>query len=346
MTASLLVDGIRVPPAAVDAGWFQFNLRLPAREIRLLSGFARPVDLEASSDDRRLGVELRRIRWTAADRDTEVPVDSPAFIDGFHVIERRGPAGQPVRWTTGDAGLPPSVFPPWDGEVRLHLALGQWQGSARDNGDADEAVLLGAFENLGSNCEFALAQRHYGAEPPLSLLRWAAITYPNLLLGLETGFAGLDDAAGIDVRWAGSEYRLCTPFLRMHTTCNVMQDAAGIQAIRDQGRTTLRLLRRKLLRDIAAPQRIFVFASDDTGFHQPEMRRLHAALRRIGPANLLCVRLASFGEQPNHVERLSDGLYAGRVAGFGRPHGPYAQWLSLCAKAMSLHQQGEPQTRP
>jgi hypothetical protein len=104
----------------------------------------------------------------------------------------------------------------------------------------------------------------------------------------------------------------------------------------------LRLLRRKLLQDIAADRRFFVFKSADPGFDHAAMLRLHAALRRRGPAPLLCIALRKPGEAAGGVQRLAEGLYAGRLSGFVLSAGPYAEWRQLCFRARSLHQASRP----
>ena len=133
MTAYLLADGTRIDPEITGTGQFQFRLRLPAREIRLISGFARPIDFGPSRDHRQLGVELRKMCWTQGEARIEVPIDSPSFIDGFHHWEIRKPQNIPVRWTTGNAGLPPDTIPSWQGEVILDLSLKEDRKSTRLN---------------------------------------------------------------------------------------------------------------------------------------------------------------------------------------------------------------------
>jgi hypothetical protein len=335
MTAYLLVDGARIEPVADGTGQFQFRFCLPAREIRLISGSARPVDFGSSADDRRLGVELHGMQWMQGETRLEVPIDSPGFVDGFHYCERRTPRDVPVRWTSGNAGLPPSVIPPWFGEIVLDLALKGWAGSANGVAGSPEAALLDRFESLGEDCEFGLVQRHYGVEPPLTLFRWSGTRFEDLVRGLESRFDGLE--AAVEAVWSGSQYFLRTPLLTMHTTCTVEQDVAGLAEIVASGRATLRILRRKLLRDIAEAKRIFVFASLNPHFGAVQMRRLHRALRRVGPAHLLCVRLAGAGEPPGEVERMGGGLYAGTLRAFAKPAGPFDEWLQLCARTMDVH---------
>jgi hypothetical protein len=325
------VDGIRIDPQTPGTGRFRF--RLPAREIRLISGFARPTDFGSSPDHRKLGVELRKMCWIQAEARVEIPIESPVFIDGFHHIEIRKPQGIPVRWTNGNAGLPPDTVPKWQGEITLDLSLKEWRGSANDVSGTAAIELLSAFESLGEDCEFGLAQRSYNVEPPLTLLRWSGTRFEDLVSGLECQFLGLGAIGSTEVVWSGTQYFLRTPFLTMHTNCIVEQDEAGIAEILAAGRATLRILRRKLLHDIAEARRIFVFASPNPNLRKAQMNRLHAALRRIGPASLLCVKEAGQGS----VERLDDGLYAATISAFAKPAGPFDEWLHICAETLKLH---------
>src|SRR5271157_2790486 len=69
--------------------------------------------------------------------------------------------------------------------------------------------LAALFESLGGGslnangwafgCEFGFWQRSLGVEP-LGLLRWASIAPNDLLRGLDSGFAGVDDIADIEAR--------------------------------------------------------------------------------------------------------------------------------------------------
>ena len=321
----------------------RFRVRLPAHEIRLISGSASPAELTGSPDDRRLGVLLRRLCWVKDGEAIEVPVDSPGFIDGFHRAEIHKPGDAPVRWTTGDAALPPALFPPWQGEVLLDVSLSEWRGSAHAASASAEARLLGAFEGLGEDCEFGLVQRRYLVEPPLSLYRWAGTPVDNLIRGLDSGFSGLGDPDQAELVWDGREYFVRTPFATMHTKCNVAQDEAGMAEVLRGACATLRILRRKLLKDIADARRVFVFKSLDPAFDGNGMRRLHASLRRLGPASLLCVKVARVGRRAGSAERLADGLYAGYLQRFSMVDPSFGQWLSICGGAMTLH--GRDRTR-
>jgi len=314
-----------------------FRLRFPAREIRLVSGAGSPAHLKRSHDARPLGVLLLGMRWTQRDIAIDVPIDSPSFMDGFHAAEIHNPQFGPVRWTTGDAALPPVLFPPWRGEVLLHLWCGEWAGSAFEPPRDGNAALLSEFESLGEDCEFGLLQRHHLVEPALSLFRWGGAPVARLIEGLDNNFAGLAEPESTELVWDGTEYFLRTPFVTMHTQCLVEQDEAGQAEILRCGRATLRILRRKLLNDLADARRIFVFKSHDPDFGRSEMYRLRTALQRHGPACVLCVTLARVGHAVGRAERLARGLYGGYLDRFVIPHGPYDNWLRIYAETLALH---------
>ena len=340
MVAALSVDGTLRAPEISVGDRLLFRVNLPVREIRLVSGFARPVDFGESGDQRRLGVALCDMRWQQGDTAVAIPIDSPGFMDGFHHVERDSADNTPFRWTNGDAALPAGFIPPWQGEAHLRLTVKNWRGSAVRTPPRDAAIVFDAFESLGDDCELALAQRHFGVELPLGLLRWSSTTHERLLAGLDSRFEGLGDPATTQVVWDTTDYRLQTRYLRMHTTVIEPRDEAGVADILHCGEVTLRLLRRKLLRDIADAKRIFVFKTADPDFRQAQMHRLHAALRRIGPASLLCVTLRQPQQSRHPVERLAEGLYAGDLDRFVLPDGPFDEWLDLCAGTLTLHRAG------
>jgi hypothetical protein len=337
VTPYLLVDGAKVAPETNTKPWIWFRLRFPAREIRLISAIGLPAEPKRSRDTRPLGVLLRGMRWTQNDKTIDVPLDSPSFMDGFHVVEIHNPQFGPVRWTTGNAALPPDLFPPWRGEVLLHLLCSESTGTAVEPARDRNAALLSEFESLGEDCEFGLLQRRYLVEPPLSLFRWGGAPVARLIEGLDTNFATLAEPGSTDLVWDGTEYFLRTPFVTMHTQCLVEQDEAGQAEILRCGRATLRILRRKLLKDIADARRIFVYKSLDPHFGRAGMDQLHTALRRHGPAGLLCVTVARVGQSVGRAERLAPGLYAGYLDRFVIPDGPFDRWLTVCTEALVVH---------
>jgi hypothetical protein len=142
------------------------------------------------------------------------------------------------------------------------------------------------------------------------------------------------------VFWHEPDYRLRTPYLNFHTTVSQRRDAAGIAELLDRSRATVRLLRRKLLKDIGDARRIFVYTSADPSFGENEMHHLHHALRAIGPASLLCVTLRKPRDAALPAERLADGLYLGYLKKFVLTVGPLEEWLALCSHVLTLHYGG------
>ncbi|MBS0642670.1 MAG: hypothetical protein JSS43_22625 [Proteobacteria bacterium] len=342
MTVVLLVDGTRVLAERSEAPFVRFNINLPALEIRLISGFAAPADLTSSGDTRRLGVLLRGARWIRGEEVFDVPLDSPGFVDGFHPVENHGNGS--VRWTSGDAGLPPQAIPAWSGPVVLELNIKEWDGSSLNTMQSPEASLLSRFESLGEDCDFSLTQRQYLVEPPLSLYRWGGAPVGDLIRGLLCRFDGLGDPETTELIWFHEQYFLRTPFVSMHTGCVKEQDDAGRQELLEVGRSTLRILRRKLLKDISRGDRIFVFKSLSGTIDQTQMLALHGALRELGPSALLCVQRTDDPHRAGTAERIAPGLYGGYLDRFLSSTDSRevrlaisAGWLAVCAATLALH---------
>ena len=338
MICQLLVDGQALAPE-VAGDSLRFRLALPAGEIRLVSRAGRPAELGLSDDGRLLGVQVFALEWQqGAARHTVAPTDL-AFGEGFHDAENGS-----FRWSNGNGLLAGGLLPPWQGEVTLHLtALPLPAAPPQPRSPHADAALMAGFESLGDDCELGFVQRNFDATPPLGLFRWSGSSYAKLLAGLENGFAGLGDPETTLLTLVEGEYRLTTPYVTMHTFHTAAADPVEDRAaVHRRGCSLLRLLRRKLLAEIAGARRFFVFKSADPGFDLPAMHRLHAALRRHGPAPLLCVALAAPGEYGGGVQRLAPGLYAGKLERFVLAEGPYAPWRQLCFRASMLHQAERP----
>ena len=67
-----------------------------------------------------MGVAIRRIIVRKGARFRTMDAADPALVDGFHAFE----AGNRVRWTDGDAGLPASLLDGFTGPVELVVYLG------------------------------------------------------------------------------------------------------------------------------------------------------------------------------------------------------------------------------
>jgi capsular polysaccharide biosynthesis protein len=209
--------------------------------------------------------------------------------------------------------------------------------------------LLAQFESLGDSCEFGLVQRHAGAEP-LGLLRFAGFMgaldqrLETLVAALDRGFEGLGNPDTVQVTAEGvpehQEYiiRESAYGLTYHTFLSPTDVSAA--DLRKNESTRLRFLRRKLVADLAKPEKIFVWKSN-LPIALPRIHTLLAALRRRGPATLLwvCEADATTG-RVGSVERLADGLLRGVIDQFA----PYAttagikleSWYEICANAARI----------
>jgi hypothetical protein len=132
--------------------------------------------------------------------------------------------------------------------------------------------------------------------------RHAGTRFEDVVTGLETRFISLGDR--VEAVWNGSRYYLHTSLPTMHTTCSVEQDATGAAEMVASGRATLRILRRKLLRNIEEAKRVFVFVSLNPQFGETQIRRLHGASCRAGAA---AVRPAGWGGRYDRRGRADGG---------------------------------------
>ena len=324
----LRVDGTLQDSTRIDGDAHWFDLTLPAREIRLVSASARPLDLGLGPDRRRLGVQLLAISFDQSAGHVDLKLDDPAFVDGFHKLQE----GR-YRFTDGDAMLPAALLPPAEGPVMLCIRALAWRGIRQVTPPYPHRHLLDRFESLGSDCEFAFLLRHASGAARIGLLTWSRIASDRLPAALDAGFAGTGDLAHARLVWTGDEYFLESAWLRTHTTVFAQTDAATELEILERGCARLRLLRRKLLADLAVAERIFVHTAPHAALPPARMQDIHAALRRHGPARLLCVTDGAAQPTP---QPLADGLHHARLPRFAGADGPYDDWLTLCQEARRI----------
>ena len=330
MTPSLRlsVDGVPQDPVRISGDEYWFSLTFPAREIRLQSDSARPVDLGLNDGRSRLGVKILGIRLEQAGYSIELPLDNAEFRDGFHPMNVMG-----FRFTDGDALLPVALLPLWQGGAMLRVRAQAWRGLLKPRAPDQNLLMFEGFESLGANCEFAFAERHFRGSNRAGLLTWAGIASNSVAAALDAGFAGAGDPARSTLVWKNGEYRLRTEWLRAHTRVFEQTDAAGEREILERGCARLRLLLRKMLSDLATAKRIFVHTARHNTLPRHRMIEIHAALRRHGPARLLCV---TDGAAQSGIRRVADGLYHARLAHFVGGRGPYDAWLTLCQAARDI----------
>jgi hypothetical protein len=113
----LLVDGVRLDPARHAGAAIVFTLPSERKSVQVVSRAAAPAELGLARDPRMLGVALRRMTIGRDTRCLVVEAGDPAWVDGFHGFE----PGEGLRWTDGNATVPPSLLRFFDGPLDLTL---------------------------------------------------------------------------------------------------------------------------------------------------------------------------------------------------------------------------------
>jgi len=212
--------------------------------------------------------------------------------------------------------------------------------------DALRALMLG-FESLGENCEFGLVQRHFGVEP-LGLLRWTATDVPHLILALDEEFAGVGEREHTRLHAGATEYATAHVRYGMGSHTFIKLDPPNEARIFDRMVVRLAYLRRKLVEDLEANEKIFVY-SCEAGASEAQIRDLHRALGRYGSRHLLFVTLAGPGDQPGTVRDLGGGLMCATIGKLGperRAEGDVwniatETWREICVAADRIRRDAE-----
>lgn len=204
------------------------------------------------------------------------------------------------------------------------------------------------FESLGDNCEFGLVQRSAGAEP-ISLLRFSGFHIPiehrldRLVAALTCRFDGLGAPETIEPYLAGEpgrrEWLLReAAYDLMYHTFN-LEGAIEESTLRERESKRLIFLQRKLLADLEAGEKIWVWRSEATSAAD-QIQPLYQQLRALGPNQLLWVVEADAEDRVGAVERLDSDLVKGHVERFApydrateiSPH----SWHRVCEGAYQL----------
>ena len=215
-----------------------------------------------------------------------------------------------------------------------------------DQPPLDQVML--AFQNLGDNCEFGIAQRAAGVEP-IGLLRFFGFAgsvgsrLSRLVAAVEEGFARLAQPGSMALKEV--EERGQTVVYITERTYGMFDHIplppGGIDAERRIPREMkrLQLLRRKFQQDVTSGRYIWVWRSAATKDAE-QLTPLCQALRAHGPNTLLWVVEADAAHAPGTVERLNDHLLKGYIERFA----PYddatnitpRSWLQVCQNAYAL----------
>ncbi len=178
------------------------------------------------------------------------------------------------------------------------------------------------FESLGgttTGCEFGMVQGQFGSRH-VSLLRWTWTEIGILTEALEREFEGVGEEEHTrltTVRVSADREEYVTSDKRFGMASNTFINAADAPADKMFVQTCrrLRFLRTKLIEDLTAAEKVFVYkVAHPVG--EEAMLSLFRALHRYGDAKLLCVLKADETHKPGTVHWLQPGLLLGYVTYF------------------------------
>lgn len=201
--------------------------------------------------------------------------------------------------------------------------------------DVPRQVML-RFESFGNDSEFAMVQRYYGAEP-LGLLRWADIATDRLTAALNNNLDGVGEQEFTSLA-LGSDFKLRDLRFDFSSHTWVTEDQTDRDKFFKEQCRRLQYLRRNLLEDIEEGEKILVYKSSVL---EPidEVKRLHAAIRKLGPTTLLYVRKSDSDHPGDTIEILAEGLLVGyldTLVGPGNTRIDHAKWMALLRKSLVL----------
>jgi hypothetical protein len=206
-----------------------------------------------------------------------------------------------------------------------------------DEKEEIKELLLG-FESLGSNCEFGLLQRRFGAEP-LGLLRFAGTLPITALHLLKNRFSGIGEPEQMKIVSTPKEYRMrhLESGWGMHTRIKPTPEMTPERVMKDQCRHTT-FLRKKLIKELEQQSKIFVysrFVLKDT-----EISDIYHAVQSYGPNMLMCVRLGDADRPPGSIEWRTDRLMIASLDRAGREEGigwniSVDYWAHFCRTAQA-----------
>jgi tetratricopeptide (TPR) repeat protein len=224
-------------------------------------------------------------------------------------------------------------------------------GDAPDDARGQIREKLMQFESLGGRglgCEFGIFQRDYGAEP-LSLLRWADMPHDKLVQALESRFEGVGEPENtmlfLDRKHRPPEY--CTQDNRgmMFMRAFIYEDEISYDQMWTQALRRLQFLRRKLIADLEAGDKIFVYRITNRNLTDDEVDQLWRAVRGYGDTTLLYVRYEDAQHPNGSVEYVKPGLMIGYMDRFKQLASgemtaapANASWAAVCMKAHELWQ--------
>jgi hypothetical protein len=111
---------VRVAPQEMAGACYVFRIDTVPGTLRIVSRSAVPAVLGLNSDQRRLGVALRKIVLSVDGVQISIDYDAPILCVGYHGPE----VSNGFRWTDGDAPLPAALLQAFTGAVDVQLHIG------------------------------------------------------------------------------------------------------------------------------------------------------------------------------------------------------------------------------
>jgi len=295
-------------------------------------------------------VAIRRGAWAAS-------------LERWQNAQRRFPRVESLSHRIFEAQMRVAEANPDEVSIALKANTGT-DGGALDTLAGEASVpdmndVVKDFESLGGaghGCEFGLFQRSYGVEP-LGLLRRADLGAELLIAALEARFDGVglpENTLVFTPPSAGrAEYWTRDKRYWMAMRCFIPADEVPYEKMVTQACRRIQFLRRKLIDDLEAGEKIFVFKSLTRNLTDEELARLHRATRRYGSNTLLYVRYED-AENPNGSVRVAGpGLMIGYVDRFSFSRddkdlgSAVDRWAAVCRKAHAIWRSGGvPDTTP
>ncbi len=210
------------------------------------------------------------------------------------------------------------------------------QADQTDQGLPDRALFM-SFESLGHSCEFGLVQRYFGAEP-VGLLRWSGIDPDELLAALIERFAGVGDPAETQVIVSDDTYMTMHARYYMQSHTFIFTHEVEQSVVFDQQCRRLGFLRRKLLSELTAGRKVFVYAHAEQ-LTDPMIKALDAAIRAYNDeVTTLFVRLGDEHVPPGEIRSVSDRCFLGGLTHFETGSPAHDEWLSICRAVATARQ--------
>jgi Flp pilus assembly protein TadD len=185
-----------------------------------------------------------------------------------------------------------------------------------EDGTAFSDIMM-ACESLGGTalgCEFGGVQRAFGAEP-LSLLRWTEMDPDQIIAALEARFDGVGTPEQTEVDLSDSdghnEYWTRDKRFGMASHTFVHESAVSHEKMFRQSTRRLAYLKNKLIDDLIAGDKIFVYKISQRMLSDKELDAMYRAMQAYGRNALLYVTYSSFEHPNGSVEEREAGLFIG-----------------------------------